>query len=290
MSISIIIPTLNNHTLTATLAAVVPQTRPGDELLVVGLDEIGVTQAFPQVKFISTGRPQCAAAVRNLGLTHATQEIFLFTDSDCIPAPDWVEKHRHNQAQGQLVVGGGIEIDHPNYWARADNLSMFHEFAVSQPAGVRSLLPTLNLSVHRSVWHKVGGMDESFPKAAGEDSDWTIRMRHAGYTLHFDPTAVVRHAPTRTTWQHVFHHWHHSGHNNIRVRLRYAQEYGTPWWVRSPLALKLLSPFIAAWTTAKIYRSPAAWPYVSCLPVVYATKIVYCFGAAAAVQSKFAFQ
>ena len=75
---------------------------------------------------------------------------------------------------------------------------MFHEFVPGLPPGPRLLLPTLNLSLRREVFESVGGMDESFPGAAAEDADWTIRIRRGGRRLWFDPAAVVAHAPART--------------------------------------------------------------------------------------------
>lgn len=290
MKVSVIVPTLNNVTLGDTLRAIENQTHPPDEVIVVGRDELGITKAFPQVRFVDTERPMCAAAVRNIGMKTARGDIFLFTDADCLPAPDWVTTHIAQQQAGHLVVGGGISVEHTNYWAQADNVSMFHEFATSHPSGSRLLLPTLNLSVRRVIWEAVGGLDESFPGAAGEDSDWTIRMRLAGYNLWFDPTAVVRHTPARTTWKDVVRHWQQSGYNNIRVRIRYAAEFNTPAIVQNPYSLRFLSPLIAAHITAGIYTHPPLWRYWTSLPVVFMTKLIYCWSAARALESGFAFE
>jgi GT2 family glycosyltransferase len=290
MKISVIVPTLNNQTLAATLRALRAQSRLPDEVLVVGRDEVaGVLAGFPEVRFVDTGKPLCAGAVRNWGMREARGDVFLFTDADCVPAVDWVAQHGRGQAVGRPIIGGGIELDNPNFWAESDNLAMFHEFSTSQPAGLRFLLPTLNLSIRRQVWEAVGGMDESFPGAAGEDSDWTIRIRQAGFPLYFDPTAVVQHAPARTRWADVRRHWRTSGHNNIRVRVRYATEYNSPNFAQHPHWLRLLSPLIAAQVTGKIYAQPRYWRYWRSLPVVWATKLIYCWGAAEGIENGFAF-
>ncbi len=286
MAISIIIPTLNSPLLERTLQSLVTQILPDDEILVVGLDETGVTQRFLQVRFISTLIPVGAAAARNLGMREAKRDVFLFTDSDCIPSPVWVETHRKYQQEGYLVVGGAVEIHQSNYWSRADNLSMFHHFSVGHPSGTRFLLPTLNLSLQRSVFEMIGGMDETFLTAGGEDSDWTIRMRQAGYTLHFISSIVVTHCTSRDNWRAVFNHWYRSGYYNIRVRLRYPIEFGTPSWASHSILLKILAPLIAAWITFKIYTFSKGRLYWECLPIVYATKIIYCWGAASAVEMK----
>ena len=292
-TISVIIPTLNDKTLAKTLEALTGQSRAADEILVVGRDEAGTTKGYPQVRFLDTGRPVCAAAARNTGIANASGNIIAFTDSDCIPGHDWVENMERAHHQGAHVVGGGVVLEGPNYLAQCDNVSMFHDFVPDHPEGERRFLPTLNLSVQRQVINEIGYMDESFPGASGEDTDWTLRMSLAGYALLFRPRAVVRHAPTRTRWKDVVRHWRNCGYSSIRVRHRYIERVQTPNLtlriIRSAFLLRFLSPIIAVWITAGIYKNPMHWRLLAYLPVVYLTKIIYCFGAAASIDSGFAF-
>lgn len=290
MKVSVIIPSLNAPTLARALAAVAAQDTPADEIIVVGRDEAGALAAFPHVRFIDTGEPVCAARARNLGLRAATGDIFLLLDADCIPQPDWLRRHHARHEAGEMVVGGGVALQGSNYWAQSDNVSMFHEFVPNLPASVRRLLPTLNLSVRREVVEQAGYLDESFPGAAAEDADWTIRMTQAGYRLWFDPAAIVAHAPARTAWPDVVRHWRNLGHNAVRVRLRYADLLGTPAGARHAWWWRLLSPAIAAGVTAGVYAKRPLWAYWPSLPVVYVTKIIYCFGAARAIASGYATQ
>jgi GT2 family glycosyltransferase len=290
MRTSLIIPSLNAITLPATLTAVAGQSRVPDEIIVVGRDDAGSLAAFPDVRFVDTKVPVCAAKARNLGMQASSGDLFLFLDADCIPQPNWLEIHLQKQASGEVVVGGSVALHGSNYWAQSDNVSMFHDFVPQQPAGYRFLLPTLNLSVHRAIFEQVGGMDESFPGAAAEDADWTVRMRLAGFKLFFEPRATIQHAPTRTTWADVVRHWRNLGHNAVRVRLRYADEFGTPHGARNAAWWRWLSPLIAARVTAGIFINPIFWRYLNSLPIVYATKVIYCLGAADSVASGFAFQ
>lgn len=290
MRVSVIIPSLNAPTLGRALAAVAAQLEPAHEVIVVGRDEAGTLQGYPSVHFIDTGVPVCAARARNLGMAAASGEIFLLLDSDCIPTPDWLARHCASHRAGETVTGGAVALQGSNYWAQSDNVSMFHEFVPNLPAGARFLLPTLNLSLRREVFAAVGGMDESFPGAAAEDADWTIRIRRAGHRLWFDPTAVVAHRPARVAPGDVVRHWRDLGHNAIRVRLRYAGEFKTPSAARHAWWWRLFSPIIAAGVTAGIYAKRPLRRYWASLPVVYATKIVYCLGAAQAIDSGFATQ
>ncbi|WP_374687935.1 glycosyltransferase family 2 protein [Promineifilum sp.] len=290
MRVSVIIPSLNAPTLSRALNAVLAQSQPADEIIVVGRDEAGALAACPTARFIDTGAPVCAARARNLGMAAATGDLFLLLDADCIPRPDWLAQHAGRQAAGERVVGGAVALQGSNYWAQSDNVSMFHEFVPQHPPGPRFLLPTLNLSVRREVFERAGGLDESFPGAAAEDADWTIRIRRAGYRLYFEPAAMVAHAPARTTRHDVARHWRNLGHNAIRVRLRYADEFGTPRGARRAGWWRALSPLIAARITAGIYADRALWPHWRSLPVVYWTKLLYCLGAARAIDSGFATQ
>ena len=287
---TVIIPSLNALTLPKALHALQQQTTVPDEIIVVGKDDANALTEFPTSTFIDTGEPVCAAAARNRGIQASTGNILLFLDADCIPASNWVELHLRHQANGHQVVGGGVVIDNENYLVLSDNVSMFHEFVAQLPSGTRQLLPTLNLSVHRDVIEAVGLMDESFPGASGEDSDWTIRIRLAGYTLHFMPDAQVTHAPTRTQFSDLLRHWRGQGRSGIRVRLRYADYYNTPALARNPLFFRLLSPLIALQITSKIYAQRNFWRYWRSLPLVYLSKIVYCFSAARALKDGSAFR
>jgi GT2 family glycosyltransferase len=287
-SISVIVPTLNDHTLAATLDALAQQRVAPDEIVVAGRDESGVAACRPGVKFFDTGKPVCAAAARNRGILESKGKLLLFTDSDCIPDESWIEKHLQAHEKGHVVVGGAVSLAGANYWAQSDNVSMFHDFLEHHPAAERTLLPTLNLSVRREVIDRVGLLDETFPGAAAEDSDWTIRMRLAGFTLSFEPSATVRHAPARTRWSDIVRHWRNLGYSAVRVRQRYSHYLGTPRLARSAFCLRFFSPLIAAAVTVGIYRQPFLWQYLSALPVVYLTKIIYCFGAAASIDSGFA--
>lgn len=288
MRASVIIPSLNAPTLARALAALAAQTDAPDEIIVVGRDEAGALAAFPNVRFIDTVAPVCAARARNLGMAAATGDLLLLLDADCLPRPDWLARHRARHDAGERVVGGAVELRGSNYWAQSDNVSMFHEFVPGLPPGPRRLLPTLNLSLRREVFAAAGGMDESFPGAAAEDADWTIRIRRGGWRLWFDPSAVVAHTPARTTPGDVVRHWRNLGHNAVRVRLRYAAEFSTPAGARRAWWWRLLSPLIAARVTAGVYTKRPLWAHWPSLPVVYATKIIYCFGAARAIDTGFA--
>ena len=98
----------------------------------------------------------------------------------------------------------------------------------------------------------------------------------------------MAHSPARTAWADVVRHWRNLGHNAVRVRLHYADEFGTPAGAHRAAGWRGLSPLIAARVTAGVYAKRPLWPHWPSLPVVYATKVLYCLGAAAAIDDGFA--
>lgn len=205
--LSIIIPSLHSPLLDQVIESLRCQTAPQliGEIMVVGQDRYGKIPA--DVRAIITPRPFSAAEARNLGVREARYDTLLFLDSDCIAAPDLVERIWAAHQAGHTVVGGSITIEQGPYWRLCDNLIGFAGYLSTDPAGPRDYLPTLNLSLPREVVQAVGGFDPRFLGAAGEDAELGMRLRSAGYTMHFEPRATLFHRSERLTpgsvWRHL---------------------------------------------------------------------------------------
>jgi GT2 family glycosyltransferase len=104
------------------------------------------------------------------------------------------------------VVGGAIRLEADSYWVLCDNLLSFSDALVTAQAGARPYLASFCLGVQRKAFEVAGGFDESYPGAAGEDIDLSLRLRQQGWELYFDPTVQVTHRPARSSawamWQH----------------------------------------------------------------------------------------
>jgi GT2 family glycosyltransferase len=288
MDVSIIIPSLNSRTVSGVVDALSAQTCAEviQEILVVGLDELGLIRDDPRVRFHSTGKPVCAAAARNWGLHLAQSDLLIVLDSDCFPATDWLARLLDCYAQGERVVSGSIAFEEANYWTLVDNLSLFHEFMPDQAAGVRRFLPTANLLFDHRVIEASGEMDESFPGAAGEDVDWTLRMRQAGFRLYFEPVAQVIHRPARAAPRDVLRHFWRSGRNMGRVRWQYRDEFKTPRAGGHPFWLVALSPVVGLWATLRMFGGDRyLLRYLHTAPAIWLTKVVWCLGAASGIRT-----
>lgn len=117
-------------------------------------------------------------------------------------------------------------------------------------------------------------------KNRAEDLEWTVRFRMLGYRLYFEPRAVIFHDPPRDTWSAVWGHWTGDAHDTLRVRLRYADLLQTPRLARYRPIFLWGAPLVAAWATARTFgHSDVLRRYWHTLPVVYLTKLAWCWGA-----------
>jgi GT2 family glycosyltransferase len=156
---------------------------------------------------------------------------------------------------------------------------MFHEIFNTAPAGERPFLPTLNLSVERSVIEQVGKLDPALRKS--QDLDWTTRMNEAGFKPYFWPEAAIRHDHNRRTGEQVWQDAATIGRYARQVRVRHQESLDTPSILKNRNLTLMLSPLIALYVTGRIIvkrpktmlRHPETWPGI------YLSKIAWCWGA-----------
>jgi GT2 family glycosyltransferase len=253
------------------------------QVLVVGLDRHGLISEDALVRFISTGQPVTAPVARNIGIEESKGRYLAFIDADCIASPDWLAAVVAYQERGIPIVSGSVAFPADKYWPLCYNLTMFHEFLPSAPPGERRNLPTLNLCVARSVVDRVGLLDETLPRV--QDTEWTCRMRQSGYSLHFAPEATVTHLPNPKGLGDVLRLWYRSGFYSARIRKQYRDILSAPFVLHHPWLTVLVAPFVSALVTAGIFaRDVHTWRYLYTAPVIYATKIAWCLGAAKHAQ------
>ncbi len=280
LHVSVIIPNTDSQQIDTIVQRLQRQTVDPEliEILVVGSDQPGLVCEDEQVRFVPLPDPACASDKRNCGMQIARGDIFLFLDDDCLPASDLIARHLKRHQQGEQIVGGAVTFAGSHYLQLADNLSAFHDLLPFTSDGERTYLCTSNLSVHRSVVACAGLLEAR--KNRAEDLDWTVRFRSLGYRLYFDSTALVIHNPARFTARSLWHHWFYDAPATLKIRLRHAQLLRTPCLARFRWSFFCLAPVIAAWSTMKTFahlRTIVLYWYT--LPLVYLTKLVWCWGA-----------
>jgi len=201
--ISVCVPTRGRpHALARCLAALGGSTlAPGElEVVVVG-DGPDVEPPAPgaagELPVVWRTRPRGGpAAARNAAAELARAPTIAFLDDDCVPAADWAERILARvDAEPDAIVAGRVRNGLPdNRWATASQmvLDVVVEAYRERP-GEPGFAPTSNLAMRRSVFLGLGGLDERFRTAAGEDREFCDRSHDAGHPLVIEETAVVAH-------------------------------------------------------------------------------------------------
>lgn len=278
MKVSVIIPTLHSPIMSDVIRSFERQTAREtiSELIVVG--QIDPSIITPPARLVLTDHPVAAATARNIGAQVATGDILLFIDSDCIADPQLVANHLSRYRDGHPIVGGSIVIEsHDTYWRLCDNILAFTPFLAIMPAGERPYLPSLNLSLPRSIFTAVGGFDERFSGAAGEDIDLGFRLRARGYQLFFAPEAQVLHYPSRVTATTVARHLRAFGRIQVILHQRYhhARRITRAW----AGLLQAITPLLALADALRLYSQyPQLRHYWSCLPGIVWGKSAWYWG------------
>jgi glycosyltransferase involved in cell wall biosynthesis len=204
--VSVIIPVLNDSERLATcLEALENQTYPiaRYEVIVVdnGSDEDidAVVERF-DIATAAFDRRVGSYAARNKGVSLARGEILAFTDSDCTPNPDWIEKGVQNLLTFPDVgfVGGKVEFlfkkqQRPNAYELYDSIASFRQ---KDNIENYNFSVTANLFTFKSVFQHVGPFNDTLK--SGGDREWGQRVHSSGYKLVYAENACVAH-PARST-------------------------------------------------------------------------------------------
>jgi len=134
------------------------------------------------------------AAARNHGAAHARYEFLAFTDDDCRPEPGWLSALAGPLTNSTDLVVGGSTVNglESNSYSAASQALVSYLYAYYRRKG-EPFLASNNLAVSSDLFRRVGGFDERYPLAAGEDREFCRRYRQAGCALVHAPEAVVRH-------------------------------------------------------------------------------------------------
>ena len=125
---------------------------------------------------------------RDAGWRAATAALIVFTDDDCVPAPEWLAEllQAARSVAGAVVMGRTL----PEPGKR---LTPFTHYVVVERAGPP--YETCNILYPRALLERLDGFDltleGTFP---GEDTDLGWRAEASGAPVAFASTAVVHHA------------------------------------------------------------------------------------------------
>jgi glycosyltransferase involved in cell wall biosynthesis len=206
MKISVIIPVFNaEQSLPSLIESLSNQSFDDFEVIVVddcSTDDTSYIAQSYECRLIRLGENRGPAHARNIGAEEASGDILAFSDGDCKVEQDWVENiHNHfsrndcEAIMGKLILlpstilgdsisalgfpaGGSIGFD--RIWKVDAN-------------GFTDSLSSCNCAIKEHVFQKVGGFDEAFPYAGGEDSLLAYQLRENNFRIKYCPDVLVYH-------------------------------------------------------------------------------------------------
>lgn len=193
--VSVVVPTFDRSSRLARLvSALEAQTLHPDRFEVIVVDDAS-TDDTPAVlaelaarseldmRTVRTERNGGPAIARNVGWRRARAPVVAFTDDDCTPTPGWLEAGLAAITEADVVIGRtapprGAEVTPFSRVVAVEEVRFFE---------------ACNAFYRRRDLRAVGGFDEGFPTAGGEDTDLGLRVVGLGGVARFEPAAVVHH-------------------------------------------------------------------------------------------------
>lgn len=204
---SVVVPVYEQwHLVPDLLHSLDRQSVPCDRFEVILVDNASPRFVPPPNMSANTRLLHCempgSYAARNYGARQARGDWLVFTDADCLPAPDWLAKlnegiGRHGR---NSLIAGSVEMvgstAAPGVWEIYDIVK-----GIPQERYVaHGYAATANFAVSTAVFEALGGFDNR--RFSGGDAEFCRRAGAAGYPLALVGEARVGH-PARTTWMEI---------------------------------------------------------------------------------------
>jgi GT2 family glycosyltransferase len=200
-------------------------------------------------------------AARNAGWRAGSGGLVAFIDDDCVAQPGWLASlHAAHARDAEAIVQGRTEPD-------PRELHRLGAFARSQSVTAPGpWLQTCNIAYPRALLERLGGFDESFATAPGEDTDLGWRAIEAGSRVIYEPAALSWHAvhvPGALDLIRASQRWAGSVRNVARhPQLRSALHRGVFWKVAHERLLVAAAGALLA-RRAPAVAVAAALPYLA---------------------------
>lgn len=196
--------------LPGTLAAVAPQLRDDDELVVVdnasrdGTAEV-VRAAAQQARIVEMRRNDGFARGCAAGVEASAAPLIMFLNPDARPAPGCIDALRRIASerpdwgawQALVVMNGGERVN--TLGGKIHYLGFGWSGGCGTPAAEVPARPVevpfasgAAMVIRREAWDRVAGFEPSY-FLYGEDLDLSLRLRLAGYGVGMTPSGRVEH-------------------------------------------------------------------------------------------------
>jgi GT2 family glycosyltransferase len=212
--ISVIVPAFNAaEVLGSCLEALARQTLPRTAYEIIVVDdgstdrtaEVARAQA-DRVLTVPNGGPGLA---RNAGARVARGGILVFTDADCRPEPDFLEKLTAPWRENPAIVGGKGVYRSEQRALTARFVQAEYEDRYRRMAEFECIdfVDTYAAAFRRETFLAYGGYSPLFPLASVEDQEFSFRLAEAGEKIVYCPEARTLHRHAATPGQYLRKKW-----------------------------------------------------------------------------------
>lgn len=180
-----------------------------------------------------------AAAARNLGAQQAQGQILLFTDADCEPSPDWIQRMLDPLSDSTVAGAKGIYRTRQNSLvARFTQAEYEEKYDCLAQKNQIDFVDTYAAAYRRDLFLESGGFDPNY--LLDEDQEYSFRLAEQGHRLVFAPEATVYHRHTSTAWAYARRKIG-LGRWKVRVLMRHParaiRDSYTPWTQKAQIML-----------------------------------------------------
>jgi len=203
--------------------------------------------SIPNFRIVEEPIPGLGRA-RNRGWKAASGAIVAFTDDDCHPAADYVDRMVGCFGDPAIgFIGGRVRLGDPADFPIATK-DLDRRFEIEPKSFIRAgLLAGANMAFRKTVLGRISGFDDAFGAGtpfACEDVDAVARASAAGWRGAYDPGPVVDH--------------HHGRDKAEAARLMRAYDWGRgAYYVKCLANPELRFTYAGAWALRVLTQTPA---------------------------------
>lgn len=200
LRVSVIVPTYNaERTIEKCLNAISHQTYPRNDYEIIVVDDgsldnsKNIIDKFSDIHYVWQSNKGPSAA-RNAGAQQARGEIIVYTDSDCIAQPDWLEKMLKPFDDPNVIGAKGVYLtQQKELLARFAQKEFEERYRVLAQHKYIDFVDSYSAAFRKKEFLNVGGFDTQFSVANNEDVELSYKLAGKGYKMVFVPDAVVYH-------------------------------------------------------------------------------------------------
>ncbi len=236
------------------LEALHAQTYPADRMELIVVTDPGVPAGVPEA--ISERAPGARFtespvsnyfAAKNAGAQAARGSIVAYTDADCVPGPDWLERMVDRFEPGVAAVAGRTRYAGETHWTRTMSVPSFG-YAVEDGSGEAS-----SLNLNNSAFARAVILEHPLDERVRRDGACNLlryQLRAAGKRVVYEPRAGATHARDDITGLNVFRKHYNRGFDG--ASLYYLDDQGVYQGTR--LVRRFGPPALVGVTARRVLR------------------------------------